>query len=158
MALLPSNKNSGLRADKVTSSWRRGPSSLHGSHGSTGNPAGLLPSLLSNRQRSNAKWHESGGGVNSDAWLHLNAYAMHKIEGLGHDANLSTSRAQSMQGFCATMKKPVNQRWSKRWTWFTGQQAVQQRFHNASHPPWRLSVPASAVPRGQSGSQASVWI
>lgn len=182
MASLPSNKNSGLWAGKVTSSWRRGPSSLHGSLGSIWKPCWSAPSFFSSHHRSNAKWHESGGGVSKNAWLHLNAYATHEIGAslvMLICPNCTHNRTQSVQGVSCHKEETCKSVVIQGVTCFTGQPAVQQRFHTVPPPPttttthtdthtqvenrcrsvdWRLSVPASVAPQAQSGSQASVWI
>lgn len=127
MASLPSNKNSGLWAGKVTSSWRRGPSSLHGSLGSIWKPCWSAPSFFSSHHRSNAKWHESGGGVSKNAWLHLNAYATHEI---AHTIAHNPSRECR-----ATKKKPANQWWSRGWHALLGSQLFSKDFTLYPPPP-----------------------
>lgn len=136
MASLPSNKNSGLWAGKVTSSWRRGPSSLHGSLGSIWKPCWSAPSFFSSHHRSNAKWHESGGGVSKNAWLHLNAYATHEIGAslvMLICPNCTHNRTQSVQGVSCHKEETCKSVVIQGVTCFTGQPAVQQRFHTV--PP-----------------------
>lgn len=128
MASLPSNKNWGLWAAKVTSCWRWGPSTLHGSLGSIWIPSWSAPSFSSSHHRNNARWHESGGGLSKNAWLHLNANATHEIGAslrMQICPNCTHNRTQSVHDEGETRKSVVIQ----GGTCITGQPAVQQRFH-----------------------------